>query len=115
MARVGALAVSLPARSEVWWCETPHFPRRPVVLLSRSVAVHGLRRVLVAPCTTTVRDLPSEVRLTPGEDPVPRPCVANLDTVESVSVGTLVERVGRLGDTRMREMCRALSVAVDCG
>ena len=107
--------MSLPARGEVWWCETPQFPRRPVVLLSRSAAVHGLRRALVAPCTTTVRDLPSEVVLTPQNDPVPRPCVANLDSVESVSVARLVERLGRLSDLRMQEMCRALGTAVDCG
>jgi len=62
-----------------------------------------------------VRDLPSEVLLLPGVDPIPRPCVANLDTVESVSLGTLVERIGRLSDARMHEVCRALSVAVDCG
>jgi hypothetical protein len=37
-----------------------------------------------------------------------------LDSVESVSVGVLVERLGRLADARMREVCRALSVAVDC-
>jgi len=38
----------------------------------------------------------------------------NLDSVESVSVGVLVDRLGRLGDDRMREICDALSVAVDC-
>jgi mRNA interferase MazF len=45
---------------------------------------------------------------------VPRPCVASLDSLESVSVGLLVERLGRLSDARMREMCAALAVAVDC-
>ncbi|WP_281175153.1 type II toxin-antitoxin system PemK/MazF family toxin [Knoellia sinensis] len=99
----------------MWWCETPHFPRRPVILLSRSAAVHGLGRTLVAPCTTTIRGLPSEVELDPGSDPVPLECVAALDAVESVSVATLVERIGRLSDARMSEICRALGVAVACG
>jgi mRNA interferase MazF len=36
----------------------------------------------------------------------------NLDSVESVSVATLVERLGRLGDERMREVCAALEIAV---
>lgn len=103
-----------PARGEVWWCELPEIGRRPVVVLSRDAAIPRLRRALVAPCTTTIRGLGSEVPLEPGEDPVPRPCVANLDSVESVSVARLVDRMGRVSDHRMREICRALEVAVDC-
>lgn len=72
-----------------------------------------LRRALIAPCTTTIRDLASEVALEPGEDPVPRQCVANLDSVESVAVAALAERLGRLSDHRMRQLCAALDVAVD--
>ena len=73
-----------------------------------------LRRALVAPCTTTIRGLASEVVLEPGDDPVPRQTAVNLDSVESVSVGLLVERLGRLSDARMREICAALEVATDC-
>jgi len=104
----------IPARGEIWWCELPQINRRPVVVLSRDAAIPRLRRALVAPCTTTIRGLASEVVLEPGDDPVPRRCVANLDAVESVSIGVLVDRIGRLSDERMREMCRALEVAVDC-
>jgi mRNA interferase MazF len=106
--------VTTPLRGEVWWCELPDIGRRPVVVLSRDAAIPRLRRALVAPCTTTVRGLASEVALEPGDDPVPRPCVANLDCVESVSTGVLVERLGRLADTKMREICEALEIAVDC-
>jgi mRNA interferase MazF len=104
----------LPARGEVWWCELPEAGRRPVVVLSRDAAIPRLRRALVGPCTTTVRGLPSEVLLEPGEDPIPRASVVNLDSVESVPIATLVERVGRLGDRRMRQVCEALAVAVAC-
>ncbi len=103
----------LPRRGEVWWCEPPEIGRRPVVVLSRDAAIPRLRRTLVAPCTTTIRGLPSEVVLEPGDDPVPRRSAVNLDSVESVSVGILVERLGRLGDARMREICAALAVATD--
>ena len=103
-----------PRRGEVWWCELPQISRRPVVVLSRDAAIPRLRRALVAPCTTNVRGLASEVRLEPGDDPVPRPSAVSLDSVESVSVATLVDRLGRLSDDRMREVCAALSVAVDC-
>jgi mRNA interferase MazF len=104
----------LPQRGELWWCEPPEIGRRPVVVLSRDAAIPRLRRVLVAPCTTTVRGLASEVVLEPGDDPVPRETAVNLDSVESVSVGLLVERLGRLSDTRMRDVCAALAVATDC-
>jgi mRNA interferase MazF len=105
---------ALPARGEVWWCELPDLGRRPVVVLSRDAAIPRLRRTLVAPCTTTIRGLASEVLLEPGEDPVPLRSGVNLDSVESVSVGALVERLGRLSDDRMHEVCAALDVAVDC-
>ncbi|MGP0100239.1 MAG: type II toxin-antitoxin system PemK/MazF family toxin [Solirubrobacteraceae bacterium] len=104
----------LPARGEVWWCELPDIGRRPVVVLSRDAAIPRLRRTLIAPCTTTIRGLASEVVVEPGHDPVPRRSSINLDSVESVSVAVLVERLGRLGDDRMREVCAALDVAVDC-
>jgi mRNA interferase MazF len=105
----------LPARGEIWWCELAEVGRRPVVVLSRDAAIPRLRRALVGPCTTTVRGLPSEVMLEPGEDPIPLPSVVNLDSVESVSIATLVERLGRLSDTRMGQVCEALEVAVACG
>ena len=109
-----SVVTSLPLRGELWWCELPEIGRRPVVVLSRDVAIPRLRRALVAPCTTTIRGLPSEVVLEPGEDPVPRRSAVNLDSVDSVALGVLVERLGRLADERMRQVCGALDVAVDC-
>jgi mRNA interferase MazF len=105
---------AVPARGEVWWCEIGDVGRRPVVVLSRDAAIPRLRRTLVGPCTTTIRGLPSEVPLEPGEDPIPRASVVNLDSVESVSLGTLVEHLGRLSDERMRQICGALEIAVAC-
>ena len=104
----------LPERGELWWCELPQIGRRPVVVLSRNAAIPRLRRTVVAPCTTTVRGLASEVVLERGHDPVPQRCSVNLDSLESVSIAVLVERLGRLSDERMREVCKALEVAVEC-
>jgi mRNA interferase MazF len=84
------------------------------VVLSRDAAIRRLRRTLIGPCTTTIRGIQSEVLLEPSEDPVPRASAVNLDSVESVSLGTLVERLGRLSDERMRQICDALEVAVAC-
>ena len=103
-----------PLRGEVWWCEPPQIGRRPVVVLSRDAAIPRLGRALVAPCTSTIRGLSSEVLLEPGEDPIPLLSVVNLDSIESVSIAILVDRIGRLSDHRMGQICDALEVAVDC-
>ena len=83
-------------------------------MLSRDDAIRSLGRTMVAPCTTTIRELPSEVLLEPGEDPVPRLTAVNLDSIESVALGVLVERVGRLSEWRMRQICAAINVATGC-
>ncbi len=105
----------LPSRGEVWRCELPEVGRRPVVVLSRDAAIPRLRRALIAPCTPRIRGLASEVVLDPVDDPVPRRSAVNLDSVESVSVGVFVDRLGRLGEDRMDEVCATLNVAVGCG
>ena len=106
--------MAMPMRGELWWCELPEIARRPVVVLSRDAAMPRLGRAVVAPCTTTIRGLASEVVLEPGDDPIPRRTAVNLDSVENVSLAALVERLGRLSDERMRDVCAALEVAVDC-
>jgi mRNA interferase MazF len=105
---------NLPARGEVWWCEVAEAGRRPVVVLSRDAVIPRHGRALIAPCTTAIRNLPSEVLLEPGEDPVPLRSAVNLDSVESVSVAILVERLGRVAEDRMHQICAALAIAVDC-
>lgn len=109
-----SVVTDLPARGEIWWSELPTIGRRPVVVLTRDVAIPTYRRALVAPCTTTIRSLPTEVALEPGSDPVPQRSAINLDSVESVSIAILVERLGRLSGGRMLEVCAALNVATAC-
>ena len=98
----------------MWWCEPPGTGRRPVVVLTRDAAIPRLRRALIAPCTTTIRNLPSEVVLEPGHDPIPLTSVVNLDSIESVSVGILTDRLGTLSGARMEQLCAALAIATDC-
>lgn len=102
------------ARGEVWWSEDPALGRRPVLVLTRDAVLGALSRPLVAPLTTTVRGLPTEVALD-TDDGVPQPCVVSLDNVQPMSVGLLVERVTRLEADRMSAVCRALADAVECG
>jgi mRNA interferase MazF len=82
--------------------------------MSRDAAIPRLRRTLVAPRTTSICGSASEVVLEPDTDPVPHRSAVKLDSLESVSVAVLVSRLGRLADDRMRDICAALEVAVDC-
>lgn len=98
----------------MWWWESEHVGARPAVVLSRDAALERLPTAIVAPCTTTIRGIPSEVVLEPGEDPVPAVSAVNLDSLDNTPVALLVQRLGRLSDERMRQICAALEVAVAC-
>ena len=98
---------------DVWWAEVPHAGRRPVVVLTRPEAIGPLPVVLAAPITTNRRYLPTEVLLD-VDDGMPVPCVVSLDTPELIPKGVLVERITRLSDTRMMDICRALAMATNC-
>ncbi|MDO8364295.1 MAG: type II toxin-antitoxin system PemK/MazF family toxin [Actinomycetota bacterium] len=104
----------IPMRGELWWCETPDAGRPPCVVLTRDAAIPRLRRTLVALASTHVHGLASEVVLEPGDDPVNRRCALALDVPTTVSIVHLTERIGRLSDERVRQICAALAVAVDC-
>jgi mRNA interferase MazF len=98
---------------EIWQASLPPpVGRRPVLLLSRDSAYAVLNKVIVAEVTSTVRDIPVEVRLGPGEG-LSRPSVANLDNVHVVSRGDLVSRLGTLPASRSGEVKRALGYALD--
>lgn len=82
--------------------------------MSRDAAIPGLRRLVVAPCSTVDRGLVTEVRLEPSDDPVRSPCVVQMDSVFNASVASLTSRLGRLSGLRMQQVCAALAVAMDC-
>lgn len=105
---------SLPCHSELWWCDLGTAGVRPIVVLTRDATIPRLRRVMVAPCTTTVRGLDTEVALDPDHDAVDRACVVNLDSIETVAIDAFVERLGVLGLDRSVQVCDALEIAVDC-
>lgn len=86
---------------------------RPVLILTRGSAIPYLSRVTVAPITSTIRGVPSEVAL--GiEDGMQQPCAANLHNVLTVGQQGLGRRLGQLGPRRMREVCAALAFALGC-
>lgn len=88
--------------------------QRPVLILTRGSALGYLSRVTVAPITSTIRGVPSEVLLG-TDDGMKNACVVNLHNVVTVSQSTVGKRVGRLSPARMREVCAALGFALGCG
>jgi mRNA interferase MazF len=87
---------------------------RPVVVMTRDPMGRLLNAVLVAPVTSTVRGVSTEVALGEG-DGIRAPSVANVDNLQLVARERLVRRVGRAEPSTMSSLCTALSIAVDCG
>jgi mRNA interferase MazF len=97
---------------EVWWASLPSpVGRRPVLLLSRDLAYEFLNSVLAVEITTTIRGIPQEVPLGRREGLTQR-CVANFDSLHSVSRPALQQRLGVLPRSRVPEVKRALGYAL---
>jgi mRNA interferase MazF len=101
-------------RGEVRLCRFPSPDKqRPVLILTRSSAIPYLSRVTIAPITSTIRGVPSEVALD-IEDGMRQPCAANLHNIVTVSQDVLGRRLAQLSARRMREICAALRFALGC-
>ena len=87
--------------------------QRPVLVLTRPGAIRYLSRVTVAPVSSTIRDVPSEVVLD-VEDGMKKPCAVNLHNVVTVGRQGLGRRVARLSRDRMRQVCVALAFSLGC-
>ena len=101
-----------PRRGEVWLARLDKV--RPLVVLTRDPIGSLLNAVIVAPVTSTVRHVSTEVPLGP-DDGIRSWSVANLDNVQLVARSRFVRRVGRVRASTLRALCEALSIAVDCG
>jgi mRNA interferase MazF len=82
-------------------------------VLTRERFVGRLAAVLVAPVTTTVRAIPTEVALD-KEDGLPRACAANFDNVFTLQRSRFQKPIGRLAADRLDEVCRAYRFAAGC-
>jgi len=91
----------------------PPDKNRPAVVLTRDSAIAYLSTVTVAPITSTIRGVPSEVVLN-EEDGMKAPCTVNLHNAVTVSQQRLGRRVAQLSSTRMQEICAALRFSLGC-
>ena len=86
--------------------------RRPVVVLTRDSVLEYLGEVTVAPITSTIRDIPSEVVLDP-DDGVPQRCAINLDHLITVPRSRLGRRVASVPENRLVEVAHAIMFALE--
>lgn len=101
-----------PRQGEIWWAEAED-KRRPVLVVTRNGAIEVLHRIIVAPVTRTVRNIPTEIRLGP-EHGLTGDCVASFDNLQPIRRSYLTGRVGRLTPEQTDEICRAIGALTDC-
>lgn len=100
-------------RGEVrWYTFAAPDKRRPVLILTRTSALRFLTGITVAPITSTIRTIPSEVLLTPTEDGVLNLCAVNLDNIQTIQKEQLGRRLTTLSALRMREVEQSLCFAL---
>ena len=100
-------------RGDVWWADVPGDKTRPVLVLTRDRFIPRLQNVLVAPLTTSVRGIPTEVELHERHG-LSRRSAANFDNVFTLHKSRLRERVTRLGDAELTAVCEAYRFAAGC-
>lgn len=91
----------------------PPDKQRPVVILTRRSSLSYLSTVTIAPVTSTVRGVPSEVLLN-EDDGMKGPCAINLHNTLTVSQHRLGRRVSQLSPKKMGEVCAALRFSLGC-
>ena len=94
-----------------WYTFNAPDKKRPVLVLTRESAISVLNSVTVAPITSTIRRIPTELLLT-EQDGVPRTCAANFDNLQTVPKSNIGDRITRLTSRRMKEAAAAVSFAL---
>jgi mRNA interferase MazF len=101
------------AQAEIWLMETPNQKRRPVLIVSRDEVIPVLNSVVVAPVTSTLREIPTCIRV--GSDQgIDHDSVATFDNLAAVPKSVLTTRLGQLGGDGRRKICDALAALANC-
>lgn len=100
-------------RGEIRWYKfkTPD-KKRPVLILTRDSILEYLGEVTVAPVTSTIRDIPSEVLLSKS-DRMPKDCVINFDHIQTVSKSKIGSLIAVLSAERLEEVREAINFSLD--
>jgi mRNA interferase MazF len=101
------------AQAEIWLMETPNQKRRPVLVVTRDEAIPAVNNVVVAPVTSTVRDIPTCIPVGPDEG-LDHDSVASFDNLAMVPKSVLTLQLGALGAGGRRQICDALAALANC-
>jgi len=93
--------------------ETPNRKRRPVLIVSRDEVIPALNNVVVAPVTSTIREIPTCVTVGPDEG-IDYQGVATFDNLAAVPKSVLTVRLGSVGVGGQRRICDALAAMANC-
>ena len=100
-------------RGEVRWYKFKEpDKKRPVLILTRDSILEYMGEVTVAPVTSTIRDIPSEVYLS-KHDGVPRDCVVNCDHIQTVSKGKVGGLIAMLSNEKLGDVREAITFALN--
>jgi len=100
-------------RGEIRWYKfQPPDKNRPVLILTRDSILEYLGEVTVAPITSTIRDIPSEVFLSRAEG-MPKECAVNCDHIQTVSKGKIGSRITTLSSEKMDQVREAILFALN--
>ena len=98
---------------QIWWADIPDEEVRPVLILTRANVAPRLRQVLVAPITSTIRGLATEVPLD-EHNGVSAGSVASIDNARQILVSNLLRQVGEIDSGRWPEVCAAMAAVLAC-
>ena len=99
-------------RGEIRWYRFKNpDKKRPVLILTRDSAIPYLGEITIAPITTTIREIPSEIGLS-KDDGVKKDCAINLDHLQTVSKGKIESLITTLNAKKMHELKQALLFAL---
>jgi mRNA interferase MazF len=100
-------------RGEIRWHKFQHpDKKRPVVVLTRNSVLEYLGEVSIAPITSTIRDIPSEVLLS-RKDGMRADCAVNCDHIQTVSKSNIGSLIATLSKEKQAELRSAIHFALD--
>lgn len=100
-------------RGEIrWYTFKPPNKKRPVLILTRNSVIPYLGEITIAPITTTIRDIPSEVHLSVLEG-MPKSCVINFDHIQTVSKNKIGSKITLLSKEKLKQVAEAINFALE--